>query len=55
MIVMRFLKRIVRPEKVIKAIMVPRRPKSTMFVKFWKNFFLCILNPEAKMIGGSTK
>jgi len=54
-IVSKFLKRVVINEKDMNAMIVPKSPKSIMLAKFWKNFFLYMLNPAAKTIGGSTK
>jgi hypothetical protein len=36
----------------MKQINVTTKPKIMMFPRFWKNFFLRILNPELKMSGG---
>ena len=55
MIVSKFLNRNVMAEKEMKAMIVPTRPKSTIFWKLAKNFFLCMLKPAAKTMGGNTK
>jgi len=47
--------RIVRPEKLMKQIKVPTKPNSIILPKFSKNFFLCMLKPLAKTIGGKQK
>ena len=46
------MKPYVRSENARNVKTVPIRPKSTIYPKLSKNFFLLMLKPDAKMIGG---
>ena len=45
----------VNTENIVNYKSVPISPNSRIFVKFSKNFFLFMLYPEAKTIGGRQK